>query len=63
MGHGEVMRSAKRAVKVLNNIQAVPMYGKVINMTHRELVSFLQELPESPFFARDDYRIGEVEAR
>ena len=63
MSHGEVMRSAKRAVKVLKNIQDMPMYGKVINMTHRELVTFLQELPESPFFARDDYCIGEVEAR
>ena len=32
-------------------------------MTHLELILVLQECPESPFFARDDYNLNENEAR
>ena len=59
----ELMRISKHAVKVLRKIQDLPRYSQVINMTHRELNLVLQECPESPYFARDDYSTEEAEAR
>ena len=57
------MRISKHAVKVLRKVQDLPRYSQVINMTHRELNLVLQECPESPYFARDDYETEEEEAR
>ena len=55
MSEEEILRKAKRAVRVLKNIQNLPTYSRVINMTHHELNLLLQECPESPYFARDDF--------
>lgn len=51
----EAAKKAKRAVKVLSKIHAVPKHSEVINMTHHELNGVLQGCPESPYFARDDF--------
>ena len=59
----EVKRIAKRAVKHLRSIREIPRYSQVINMTHMELNLFLQECPESPYFARDDWQTDEPGAR
>ena len=32
-------------------------------MTHHQLMSVLQECPESPYFGRDDYNLTEEKAR
>ena len=50
---------AMRALKRCKKIQEVPRYSQVINMTHRELNLVLQECPESPYFARDDFQTSE----
>ena len=55
LGQVEAKRFAKHAVKVLRKIQYLPRYSQVINMTHMELNLTLQECPESPYFARDDW--------
>ena len=54
-----VKRKAKYAVNALNEIQNVPSYSQVINMTHRQLILFLQSCPESPYFATDDWELQE----
>ena len=55
LGQAEAKRIAKHALKVLRKIQYLPRYSQVINMTHMELNLTLQECPESPYFARDDW--------
>ena len=59
----EVVRTAERAVRVLNHIRDLPKYSQIINMNHMELVLTLQQCPESPYFARDDFNTTEAEAR
>ena len=63
MSDEEVDRKARRAVSVLRKIQDVPRYSQVINMNHRELNLVLQECPESPYFARDDFETNCALAR
>ena len=55
MSEDEIRSKAKRAVDVLRKIQDFPTYSKVINFSHQELNLLLQECPESPYFAKDDF--------
>ena len=59
----EALVIARRALKVLRKVQPLPRISQVINMTHHQLMSVLQECPESPFFAKDDFNLTEIEAR
>lgn len=52
-------RKTKHAIKVLKEIQNIPSYSQVINMTHRQLILFLQSCPESPYFATDEWELDE----
>lgn len=63
MSSEDIDRKARRAVKVLRQIQDLPRYSQVINMTHQELNLVLQECPESPYFLRDDFETSYAFAR
>ena len=58
-----ILHQAERAMEVVHEIQELPSYSQVINMTHLELNLALQQCPESPLFARDDYETTEAAAR
>ena len=59
----EIVAIARRAVKSLRRIQDIPRHSKVMNMSHAELNLVLQECPESPYFAKDDWRTTKQQAR
>ena len=63
MSRDEVKRKAKRACRVLSRIEDLPRYSEVINMNHEQLNLLLQQCPESPYFAKDDFQTSEQQAR